>query len=396
MIDQQRKIYRKILFAILAGMIAALLLLRAWHEVMDAKKGTIMGRVAEAQEKLPLVLENEEDLVLFFGSSMVHAGFSPRMFDRWLAEEGVSVKSYNFGFGGLNPYFQDFLVRRIVEEFQAADRRLELAMIEFNPFQTTQTRWQGALPIVDTFLTMLATDAELFEIAKTDLRRGIRLFNIRYFRNGVSAEAATAFFARSLQPQPEGSTIPEDTVAQERQAKISELLEGKLEEDYPDYDGSEWYLPWQGGGTIPPDRSEETVELIKELIRLNLTERNLDNDRRFRIQSADIIDLNFEEMLVEAFIRIVKSFETISDRVEIIMLPMNDDWIVHSEEGQARLEAVVERIEQETGLKIRSYRDAPEITPDMFTDTTHLGRYTGDVPFTRILARDMVPVLQQH
>jgi hypothetical protein len=381
--------------AIFLGMLAALILLRVWHEAMDANKSGILGRVHEAQTQLPRVLAEEDDLTMFFGSSMVHAGFSPRMFDRWLAEEGIRVKSFNFGFGGLNPYFQDYLVRRIAEDFKAGDRRLELAMIEFNPFQTTKTRWQGAQPIVDTFLTMLATDAELFEIAKTDLRRGIRLFNIRYFRNNVSAEAATAFLGQSLQVPPARSEIPEDEEAEKRQGEINELLDGQLAEDYPDYDGSEWYYPWQGGGTIPPDRSEETVELIKELIRLNLTDNNLDNARMNRILTADIIDLNFEELLIESFINLVKTFQGFSDRVEVMMLPTNSDWVTPSPEGQARLDKVIARIEAETGVKIRSYQGHPGISNDMFGDATHLGRYTGDIPWTRILATDMVEVLKQ-
>jgi hypothetical protein len=391
----ERKIYRRIVFAILAGMLAALVLLRIWAEAMDARKGTILERVSLAQEAIPRIIAEEESLAMFYGSSMTHAGFSPRMFDRWLAEEGIEIKSFNFGFGGLNPYFQDFLARRIRDDFVAGDRRLGLAMIEFNPFQTTQTRWSGSLPIVDTFLTMLATDGELFEIAKDDLERGVRLFTIRYLRNSISAEAATQFFGESLQTRPVQTTIPEDEAAQARQQEISEILDGRLEEDYPDYDGSEWYWPWQGGGTIPPDRSQETVMLIKELIQLNLTDHNLDNDRLFRIRTADIIDLNFEELLVQSFINIVKTFQGFSDRVEIIMLPMNNDWIVHSSEGRERLARVVTRIERETGISVRSYRDHPGFSPDMFGDTTHLGRYNGDIPFTRVLATDMAEVLRQ-
>lgn len=390
-----RRIFGKILLTIIVGMVTALGLLRVFTDLNNASAETILGRVMEAQAALPRILEQEEDLVMFYGSSMVQAGFSPRMFDRWLAEEGLETKSFNFGFGGLNPYFQEILSRRIVESFEGADRKLELTMIEFNPFQTTQARWNGAIPVVDSFLTMLATDRELYEIAKTDLRRGIRLFNIRYFRNDISAEMTTNFFGRSLQANPELSTIPEDEEATKRQEEISELLDGKLAEDYPDYDGEDWYWPWQGGGTIPPDRSEQTVELIKELIRLNLTEENLDNARMNRIRTADIIDLNFEELLVEAFIQLVKNFQTISERVEIIMLPKNNAVIKNPPEALLRQAAVMKRIENETGIKIRNMQDVPEITPDMFSDASHLGRYTGDIPFTHLLADEMAPVLKQ-
>jgi len=386
---ESRRIFGKILLTVFAGMLAALGILRIFTDLNDASADTILGRVIEARAALPVILESEKDLALFFGSSMVHAGFSPRMFDHWMAEKNIEIESYNFGFGGLNPYFQEILSRRIAEEFDAKNRRLKLTMIEFNPFQTTQTRWNRALPIVDSFMTMLATDKELFEIAKTDPTRGARLFTIRYLRNDISAEMITGFFGESLQTRPQESEIPEDEAAEKRRNEILELLEGRLEEDYPDYDDEDWYLPWQGGGTIPTDRSEETVELIKELIRTYLTDRNLDNDRLFRIRSADIIELQFEELLMESFIQMVKNFQQISEQVEIILLPANRDWIVNSPEGTQRLAAALERIEAETGISIRNMQDAKEITPDMFSDTTHLGRYTGDLPFTRLLVNEL-------
>ncbi|NNL94246.1 MAG: hypothetical protein HKO64_01355, partial [Xanthomonadales bacterium] len=316
--------------------------------------------------------------------------------DQWLAEKGITLKSFNFGFGGLNPYFQDYLSRRIRDEFVANDRRLALAMIEFNPFQTTQTRWNGALPAVDSFLTMLATDAELLEIAKEDLTRGVRLFTIRYFRNDISAEIITAQFAQSLQAPPQRSDIPVDEEAAARRDEILEALEGKLAEDYPDYNGEEWYWPWQGGPTIPSDRSEETVALIQELMHTGLTDRRMDNDRLNRIRTADIIELQFEEILVESFIRIVENFKEFSDHVEVILLPRNTDWIDYSPEGWKRLEKIIARIERETGIKMLNLQDTPEVTPDMFSDTTHLGRYTGDIAFTRLLADEMARSLNDR
>lgn len=387
--SEQRRIYGRILLAILLGMALCLVILRVFTELNDARAESIISRVIEARAALPEIIGEPGRLAMFFGSSMVEAGFSPRMFDRWMAEQGIAIKSYNFGFGGLNPYFQDFVSRRIADEFLTADRKLDLAMIEFNPFQTTTTRWKGALPLVDTYLAMLATDAELMEIAKSDLTRGIRLFEIRYLRNDISAETITWFFGQKLQARPEESTLPEDEAAQQRRTEILEALEGRFEADYPDYDQSDWYGPWQGGGTIPSERSEETVALIKELAVTGQTDRRMDNDRLFRIRSADIIELNFEEQLIESFIRIVKNFQAISKRTEIILLPRNRDWIENSPEGRQRLLDVIQRIESETGISVRNYQDAPEITPDMFADTTHLGRYTGDIPFTRLLVDDL-------
>ena len=112
-------------------------LVNLFFVAVDASADTIMGRVMESRRQLPIITEIEEPVVMVFGSSMVQAGFSPRQFDKEMAERDRQVKSFNFGFGGLNPFFQDFLSRRIQEEFAANDKRLALAVIEFNPFQTT-------------------------------------------------------------------------------------------------------------------------------------------------------------------------------------------------------------------------------------------------------------------
>ena len=91
----------------------------------------------------------------------------------------------------------------------------------------------------------------------------------------------------------------------------------------------------------------------------------------------------------------VKNFQAFSNRVEIILLPKNGDWIQYPPEARERLDNVIRRIENETGIKVLDMQDVPEITPDMYTDTTHLGRYTGDIPFTRLLKDEMVPVLRK-
>ena len=82
-----------------------------------------------------------------------------------------------------------------------------------------------------------------------------------------------------------------------------------------------------------------------------------------------------------------------SDHVEVILLPRNHDWIQRGPEASQRLSDVLARIERETGVTVRSFEDAPEITPEMFSDTTHLARYTGDVPYTSLLVETYSPIL---
>ncbi len=382
-----RKTFLKITLAITLGMGLSIVILRGFLELNEANKEGILGRVIQAQNALPKMVKEPQDLVMFFGSSMTRAGFSARVFDRNINAMGNNIKSFNYGFGGLNPYFQDFLSRRIAESFIDDDRRLKLALIEFNPFQTTQTRWNRAKFTVDSFLTMLATDKELFDIAKSDVTRGVRLFNIKYLRNDISAEMITSFYGQEMFPSKRTEVFEDDeeTVAAAREigAELSELFE----KEYPDFQGEEWYYPWQGAGTIPEERSEHTLQLFQDYYKVTQTEAAMKNDRLSRIRTADIEEMHFEPLLIESFIRIVKNFQRFSDKVEVVMLPRNTRWIHYSDEGKLRLADTIKQIELATGITIVSHQELEEVNPDMFLDSTHLARYTGDIAYTDFLVK---------
>ena len=76
-----RKIYFKILLVILIGSGIAMSAVRLFAILNDASSETILGRVIEAKRALPQIVKEEKELVMFFGSSMTGAGFSPRQFD---------------------------------------------------------------------------------------------------------------------------------------------------------------------------------------------------------------------------------------------------------------------------------------------------------------------------
>jgi hypothetical protein len=393
--SSSRSIYSRILLAITLGMGLSMVILRVMLMLNDVSADTILDRVMQARAALPRILAEEEDLVMVFGSSMTQAGFSARSFDKHLKEDGITVKSFNFGFGGLNPLFQDYLSRRIRESFQQQDRRLKLALLEFNPFQTTTSRYDGAKPAIDSFISMLARPEELLDILYDDPTRGIRLLNIYYLRDGVSAQLITNHFGDDLRPDGPRSTIPEDEAATARQEELGEKLTRALEEDYPDYTGEDWYYRWQGSGTIPEERSEETRETYHEFYKTLRTPRRMENDRMNRTACCDITELHFEDTLVESYIRVVQNFQQFSDHVEVILLPRNSDWIQYPLEAVERLEAVLSRIEKETGVTIRNFQEIDVITPQMYSDTTHLARYSGDEVFTRFLADKYRPQLGQ-
>lgn len=387
-------IYLKILLTIILGMSAAMALVRAFVLLNDTSSETILGRVLEAKNALPQIVKEPKDLVMVYGSSMTGAGFSPRQFDQELSNKGIDIKSFNFGFGGLNPFFQDILSRRIKEVFDENNRRLKLAVIEFNPFQTTITRHQRALAIEDSFITMLGTEKEIRDITFEDPTRGIRLYNIRYLRNGISAEMITDYFARAFRVPRSRTTIASNEESDKKLRELGRQLNDAFEKDYPDYIPSQWSYLWQGGGTIPEERPAATLKLFEEYYQAQQLDYLLDDDRLSRIHTADIIELNFSDELIEAFIRTVKNFQQFSDRVEVVLLPRNTDWIENSPEGKIRLMNTIDRIEKATGIALKNHQDLPVIEPHMFRDTTHLNRYQGAVAYTHYLAQIMAKLIK--
>ena len=391
--SQIRKVNAKLLFVIFTGMALSLVILYGSMLLQDATEESIMGRVVQSREALPQVVSEPQDLVMMYGSSMVGAGFSPRQFDRLAAEQGKSVKSFNYGFGGLNPFFQDYLSRRIRDEFEGSDKRLKLAIIEFNPFQATKTRWRRAEFAIDSFLTMLATDEELFEIARQDITRGIRMFTIKYLRAGISAEMVTGYYGMGLFPPQRPQRFEEDEEIAKKRREIGPELSKRFEQDYPDYNGEQWHYGWQGGGTIPEERSEETLDLFYQYYELQNTEARMKNARARRIMTADIEGLNFEPLMIESFIRTVENFKAISDNVKVVMLPRNTKYIQYAPDAEQRLADAVAQIEQATGLKIDNHQSLDVIDPAMFSDASHLNRYQGAVAYTDFLVREYSPLL---
>jgi len=392
-----RRIWLRIFLTIVVGMSIAIGAVGLFVSSMGAGSQSLLGRVLQAQDAIPQIAAEESDLVMVFGSSMVEAAFSPREFDRSIADAGGDVKSFNFGFGGLNPLFQDYVARRIAENLKASDRRLELVLIEFNPFQTTKTRRSRAVALEEAYIALLASPAELWQILLDDPERGLRMLEIRYLRDGISAEASTTFFWAEPFRAPRGaldSAIQEEEGVEEKLNEVLEQLGPKFEEEYPDYDGSDWYYPWQGGGTIKAERAEDTLALFDQYYALTQTDYQMTIDRLSRIETADIEELDFDPELLEAFVRVVENFKQVADHVEIIMLPKNTDWIKNSPAALARQAEAIQRMEDATGVPVRNFQQIDAITIDMFGDTTHLNRYYGAAAFTAFLANEYAALLQ--
>jgi len=395
----QRQIFLRIFLTILLGMGLAMGIVRGFTEAMGANAQELLGRVLEGQDGLKkLLVEDDGDLVMVYGSSMVDAGFGPREFDQFIADAGGQVSSWNFGFGGLNPLFQEFLARRIADDLNANDRRLKLLLIEFNPFQTTKTRRERAVAIEEPYMSLLASREEIVDRILEDPASGLRIAEIRYLRDGVSAEAITTYFLSEPFTKPRAELDPgieEDEAIEERMDEIGELYFPMFEEEFPNAADCDWCYAWKGGNALPTERSEELTALLAEYYSLVQNDYHMATDRLSRIRTADIEELDFDEDLVVAFIEMVKVLADVSDNIEVIMLPQNDDWISHSPEARQRLNTVIARIQSESGVPVRNFQKIDAVTNDMFSDTTHLNGLDGRDAFTRFLADEYGHLLRR-
>jgi len=370
-----------------------MLLVRVATHLSKASLDTYIGRMELARAALPKIAREDVDVVIFFGSSMVQTDIAPRQFDKELKERGIDVKSFNFGFGGLNPIFQEYLSRRIQESFVENGKRIKLGVVEFNPFQATIVQRQRGDALEESFLPFLVSNREMRNLLMEDPKRGIRLFVIRYLRGSVSAEMITSFLGRRLRPQRFSDRV-EDAAIVETRRVLSVELPKRFAIDFPGREESEWAYDWQGGYSLPEERSAESMELFRQYFETKHSAKMLENDLFGRIKTADIVDLHLDDELVSAFVRVVQNFQEISDRVEVTLLPRNADWIQYPPDARARLDAAIARIEREAGVRIRDYQDTGVVTPDLFDDTTHLASYTGRVVFTRFLAEQFAPLLE--
>ncbi len=129
----------------------------------------------------------EKQKAMFLGSSVTQVSFSPYEFDRKLGENGIEMRSYNYGFGGLNPKIQEIFSRQFIQNFKDGNdqEKLDLAIIEFNPFQTTVARKRIDAYIEDRNFSILMTGSQILEMVLNEPTRATRLPVIRYLRQNL-------------------------------------------------------------------------------------------------------------------------------------------------------------------------------------------------------------------
>ncbi len=354
-------------------------------------------RLREAVGLLPEVAETPGPAALFFGSSLVYVGFSPAVFDARLEEHGVDLRSYNFGFGGINPSIQRVLARRVRLAFEEQNRTLALTLVEFTPFQATEARARSNARSREQSLMMLATPTDILHLSLESPERAARTFVVRYLRMGLTAEAMTQVFgglATTLLSAvlPSGAAaleLPPEEVQAQREVQqaglgllvgLAKVYGGKPDPWDPEFRG-ELRL-------IFPETREHVLRLMQQ------TPSAFQSDLENRIRCCDIVDLGFDDALIDDFIATVRELAAISERVEVILMPKNAAWVKNPPEALARQSEVLDRIQRETGVPIADFQTLPGFDGSRFRDSTHLTSHEGKPEFSRLLADHYAPALR--
>ena len=332
---------------------------------------------------------SERKKVIVYGSSMTQYGFDPLVFDRTTSLLGASTVSYNFGVPNVDPGYQEVMTRRIREFFEDEQTELDLVLVEFNPFQTTMAREARSFISRDQNQAVLFNHSEMWQVVKNDPARGIRLFNIRYLRDGVSAEMLTSFASFMISRRSPSLAFRhaqrDRSVAEER---FEQLRNRDTGEGF-----HYWNEHYRGGRNDKEQFKPDTLLALKAWSKSQRHPAFLRADLDNRIRQADILGLEFSERLSDAFIQMVHNFQAISHHVEVILMPRNTAWVNYDHEAQSRLNRLLARIERETGARVRDFQEMPSIEVAHFRDTTHLSTYDGAEIFSIALAKQYGPLL---
>ena len=396
-------LYTILLTAITLG--SATWLVNAFTDSTEKNAGDVFGiqRIRSVVDSLDYIANTKEPSVIVFGSSLIKDGFSPRYYDKALKNQhDIDITSFNLGLGNMKPSYQLLLAKRMKEAYQRSGKKVDLAIIEFNPFLTTKKRENFRPFMTEQVSAVLMSPEEIHNLAFEDTERYARMLSIRYIRNGVSAEAITGgirFLVGAAQDQaPSIGKFTEDHLQNlSDRRSIQKQLRDFITQEHPKTKKSHVWNPVTQGGLIDMmDLSSKAKSAAIALSNNMRYPKTLALDAQGRIDCCDIIDLEFSEPLFEDFQNIVKEFKSFSNHVEVILMPSNRTIIPTNKEALDRQEILLKQLEKDEQITVRNYQDHPAFAPSMFYDATHLAMDTGRITFSRLLAQNTVETLKEE
>jgi len=375
------------------AIIAGMLLVNALVYFMRAQfpNPFSVQRIQTSAAALPAALSLPADdprkVVYVLGSSLVEFGFSPHVFDQTLTDGGEQVISYNFGYGNADPSIHELFAQRLETVFAGNPERLDLVVFEFSPFQATERRAQLTGQLDHAAHAVINDWRDFLALAPEDHEQAIALFNTRYVRAGVPAEAITNLLSLPIRNagRLNAKVIDEDG---EPLDQLGWQLYHQLMEEWPQaHPPGGWYEVDRGG--LPAEASAEAMSLARKVMKRMQHPDRMAASRQQRIDCCDMLDLNIDDAMLAKFIAAIRHAQTVSKRVDLLLMPRNEEVIQLSETGRANLAAAVDRIRRETGVEVIDMSASGYPVSD-FLDADHLTLFDGRRKFSEQLARHYI------
>ncbi|MDF1763510.1 MAG: hypothetical protein P1U57_08890 [Oleibacter sp.] len=333
---------------------------------------------------LRLPPDSDDTVVYVFGSSLIEFGFSPEIFDQRLSSKGIHTRSYNFGYGNADPIIHERFARRFEQIYKDTTGTVDLVIFEFSPFQATTTRAVQTGQLNHAAHAILGDWRDFIEVAKTDHEEAIALFNTRYIRNGVPAEAVTNLLATPLRNMQRIQSEANDNDA-EPMGDMGWDLYHMLMSEWPQaHPPGGWYVENRGG--LPPSASPKAMALAAEVMAKMQHPSRMEASRQQRLACCDMEDLNIDPAMLQHFIGAIKHAQKVAKRVDLLLMPRNQDIIHLSALGKANLKDALATIQHETGVNLVDLSIEPYFSVTDFFDADHLTLFKGRQKLSELLA----------
>ena len=378
------KIARRAVFAGGAVLTCAVLATRLALRGIAFSLGTVddigVERLRQILSALPRIAAGPGKKGVVLGASAVAQGFSPEEFDARLAEEKISLTSYNLGQNAPDPLILRLLTARIRTTFESRSERLFLSIIEFSPGDSTQAAESGLAQVDSIRRAQLAGWGELARLFTKSPKTGADLGALKAL-GGLGAPELAGALRQRLLTEREKET--------ERAVLIREL-DRELRAIGSGREIASWDWRRRGGQRLLFPATRKTYEALVR----SSTPAWLASDRRGFVANGDILELRFSDEMIANFVRAVKNLQAISEHTYVLISPRNAAWIAPTPAGAERLSRVLSRIGRETGGKTIDFYSDQEFLPADFLDTVHLNEISGRPKLMKALAKRVAALMR--
>ena len=334
----------------------------------------IEKRMKHIFNSIPLLEKNAPNTVLVWGTSEVEGSFSPKKFADELNRQGLSFETFNLAIRSMDMK----MIRDMAEGFQdrlsRPDRRFAVSLLKLPLSRLTKSYARYSF-----LLDRLPIDAAALDWSR--LPHEILSEPERGFSLGIEklmwSSASPRYFSSWLQMVPANLDFkmqrPEGTINVFHSLWIDPIF---LERPEWDFKKSGLYT-----FNLPSSRSEYDF-MVLEKQKPYFRKRGIEHF----VQCCDLVDLNFDPILVRDTIDAIRKLQLLSDHVLVIMPPESREIrALRSIESLKRLEHLKAEIREMTGVKIVDWDDDADAFEDrLYIDFLHMTEAGWELAFPRI------------